>query len=187
MKTVESRLKEVKEFVKCPELGSTHYGKWGLLPLQVRQYLDKLATDTLALLEDMEYLIRGNKEQLLPKPKEENVITINLNAIYGKIKGIYNVFGYNNKAHKTLTLKRLITALKRLPYITIVNAYEEYITECYMKRTEERYVKGSEVFLTNSVYDYAEKVKDRSERRMEELYGEKWKEIKFKYVNEIAN
>ena len=52
--SIEKRLKDLIEFVKCPETGSAHYGRWGILHREQRVYLDKLARDCLLLIEEMD-------------------------------------------------------------------------------------------------------------------------------------
>lgn len=58
MKSIEERLKDLIEFVKCPETGSIHYGEWGILRREQRVYLDKLARDCLLLMDKREETIK---------------------------------------------------------------------------------------------------------------------------------
>lgn len=59
---IEKRLKDLIEFVKCPETGSVHYGRWGTLNKIQRVYLDNLARDCLLLFEEMDKRIRTIEE-----------------------------------------------------------------------------------------------------------------------------
>jgi hypothetical protein len=58
VKSIEERLKDLIEFVKCPETGSAHYGIWGILNREQRVYLDKLARDCLLLMDKREETIK---------------------------------------------------------------------------------------------------------------------------------
>ena len=35
---------EIREFIRCPQFGDTYYGKWGALPIQVREVIKQLIT-----------------------------------------------------------------------------------------------------------------------------------------------
>jgi hypothetical protein len=76
---VEERLKQLIEYVKCPETGSEHFGEWGILTRSQRLFLDKLARDTLALLSAMDEKIRKIPENAVVLTREEyNLIDHNI-------------------------------------------------------------------------------------------------------------
>jgi hypothetical protein len=62
--SVEERLKQLKEFVKCPETVSAHYGEWGILTKEQRLFLDKMVRDTLDLLDCMDKKIRETNQKI---------------------------------------------------------------------------------------------------------------------------
>ena len=47
--------KEIKEFIRCPQFGDTYYGKWGALPIEVRQVVKQL----ISINECMDELLKG--------------------------------------------------------------------------------------------------------------------------------
>ena len=56
--TTRYTIKQIREFIACPELGDGHYGKWGALTLEQRLVI----ADLLGRVEDLE---SANRELLL--------------------------------------------------------------------------------------------------------------------------
>lgn len=105
--------------------------------------------------------------------------SISLSYIYNNIDKMYKKCGYNAKLHKSNTIKKLKTICtnkdkkKRLhPYLVLMS-YGIYLAECRNENKETQYVKQSDLFLSNMVYDYAEKVEDFEEKVVKK-YGENW-------------
>ena len=63
-------------------------------------------------------------------------------------------------------------------------AFRLYLYEENEKGTEAQFIKQSETFMTNQVYDYRDRpaVKKRVAEMMLSKYGSEWQKIKFAYV-----
>lgn len=122
--------------------------------------------------------------------QDQLVKTIHITDILEKIRNLYKKFGYSTKFHKHSTYTKLLTLLKnpskskRLSPQEVVYSYNAYLTQCSSKEQDVQFVKGSEVFLSNAVYDYAELTRVYYEQAMEKAYGENWKKVKFNIVND---
>lgn len=120
----------------------------------------------------------------------EDTIFISLNEIIESIKNCYKKYGYSSKFHRSSTTKKLNsifiakTKTKFLFPLQILLSYELYLNEKYKTNTEIQYIKGSEVFLTDSVYDYSERIQPLFESKMIEKYGENWEKLKFKVMED---
>jgi len=103
------------------------------------------------------------------------------------IKGLYNKLNYSKKFCRTATYKKILTILKakdkrKLYPLEIIYSYNQYLNEKYNDEVEVQYIKGSDVFLTSSIYDYVDKIKEIFEKEMINKYGAEWKKIKFNYI-----
>lgn len=112
--------------------------------------------------------------------KKKVLYTISLTEVYTGIKSMYSKCGYSEKLHKKNTIQRLHTICtnkskaKRLHPLQILMAYGVYLAECSQRNREVQYVKQSDSFLSNMVYDYAEKVEDEFKSKVVEKYGNEW-------------
>ena len=52
----KDHLKEMKEYIRCPQFGDDHYGKYGALRLEQRKEIKRLI-DYCDYLEDFEYQV----------------------------------------------------------------------------------------------------------------------------------
>ena len=126
-----------------------------------------------------------DKEKEREKERKENEIEFEMNDVCEKIKKLYKDYGYGEKWHKTSTFKKLYKVFTnghrtlRLNPNQVVFAYAYYLGEQYARGTEPQYIKGSEIFLTNAVYDYAVITQESYESKMLEKYGDNWKKVKF--------
>lgn len=127
----------------------------------------------------------NNKNTNISCIENENIVKVELDQLLTKIKHLFKVNQYGSKWHNTSTSKKLLTILtsktkdKRLNPNQILLAYNQYLGEMRSLDREVNYIKGSEVFLTDAVYDYVEKTRPLYEKKMLESYGENWKKIKF--------
>ena len=73
---------------------------------------------------------------------------------------------------------------KRLCPYEIIVAFRLYLYEENEKGTEAQFVKQSETFMTNQVYDYRDRpaVQKRVAEMMLSKYGSEWQKTKFEYV-----
>ncbi len=117
-------------------------------------------------------------------------IEIQVEPILDVVKDAYKAHGYATRFSRTATRKKILTALKnkdkakKLYPLQIILAFKLYLYEESEKETEVQYVKQSETFMTNQVYDYANnpRVAKRVDKLMTDKYGKKWRSVKFKYV-----
>lgn len=164
---------------------------------EIKEFVDD-TVDTTNVLPSCSLSHFESKEDINNIPlqvKEETtkteVVTIPISNLLQTIKKIYDTteLDYNSKFHKTATAKKLKTILngkvkeKRLYPLQILYAYKLYISEQVEKETENTFIKGSEVFLSESVYDYAEQCNDGFQGEMVKKYGDNWQKVKFEYVD----
>ena len=127
----------------------------------------------------------NNKNTNISCTENENTVIVKLSDILTKIQNLFKLNHYGSKWHNTSTAKKLLTIFtaktkdKRLNPNQVTLAYNQYLSEMRAMDREVNYIKGSEVFLTDAVYDYVDKTKPLYEKKMLELYGEKWSKIKF--------
>lgn len=174
----------------------THIGKeenlllLGERDLDTQQKIENVDTtvDTSNVLPS--YIIHASSSyssSLSTNNTKLSSITIYIDDIVDRIKLIYKDKGYKARFNRTATTKKIETILKtkdkakRLYPIQIIDAYKLYIHMNYENNTEWDKVKGSDTFLTNAVYDFAEKAISRLETYMTDKYGADWNKIKFDY------
>ena len=117
-------------------------------------------------------------------------VEIQVEPILDAVRDAYKAHGYSARFNRTATRKKILTALKnkekgkKLYPLQIILAFKLYLYEESEKETEIQYVKQSETFMTNQVYDYASnpRVAKRVDKLMTDKYGEKWRSVKFKYA-----
>lgn len=117
-------------------------------------------------------------------------VEIQVEPILDAVRDAYKAHGYAARFSRTATRKKVLTALKnkdkekKLYPLQIILAFKLYLYEESEKETEVQYVKQSETFMTNQVYDYASnpRVEKRVDKLMTDKYGKKWRSVKFKYV-----
>jgi hypothetical protein len=119
---------------------------------------------------------------------KKEVIELSINEINETIRGLYNKCKYNEKFKKTNTYKKLKTILtnsspiKRLYPLEIILGYSLYLTNSYNNRKDIEFIKQSDLFLNNYVYDERENIAALFENMMVQKYGQDWnKKIKFEY------
>lgn len=116
--------------------------------------------------------------------------TISIERILDTIRQYYKTYGYTLRFNRTATRKKILSALKakdkakRLYPYEIIVAFRLYLYEENEKGTETQFVKQSETFMTNQVYDYRDRlaVQKRVAEMMLSKYGSEWQKIKFAYV-----
>lgn len=116
--------------------------------------------------------------------------TISIERILDTIRQYYKTYGYTLRFNRTATRKKILSALKakdkakRLRPYEIIVAFRLYLYEENEKGTEVQFVKQSETFMTNQVYDYRDRpaVQKRVAEMMLSKYGSEWQKIKFAYV-----
>ena len=77
MKSGKEHLKEMKEWIKCPQFGDDHYGKYGALKMETRREIKRLI-DYCDYLEDFKYQV---EEFLIKKMSVEKHDALNLGII----------------------------------------------------------------------------------------------------------
>lgn len=120
---------------------------------------------------------------------ESEAVVIEVDKILDTIQAEFAKYKYARRFNRTATKKKLLTILhsrdkdRKLFPLEIIYAFKMYLWECSDKQTELQFVKMSETFVTNSVYDYArrKKIQERVESDMTAKYGEKWRKTKFVY------
>ena len=118
------------------------------------------------------------------------VTTISVESVLDTIRQYYKAYGYMARFNRTATRKKILAALKakdkakRLYPYEIIVAFRLYLYEANEKGTEVQFVKQSETFMTNQVYDYRDRpaVQKRVAEMMLSKYGSEWQKIKFAYV-----
>lgn len=116
--------------------------------------------------------------------------TVSVERILDTIRQYYKAYGYTLRFNRTATRKKILAALKakdkakRLRPYEIIVAFRLYLYEENEKGTEVQFVKQSETFMTNQVYDYRDRpaVQKRVAEMMLSKYGPEWQKIKFEYV-----
>lgn len=132
-------------------------------------------------------ILNNNNTKELKKEIYISTFDICVNDLLDTLKGLYNKLGYNKKFCRTATYKRVLSILKakdkrKLYPLQIIYSYNQYLQEKYNEETEVQFIKGSDVFLTSSIYDYADKVNELFEKEMTNKYGAEWRKIKFNYI-----
>lgn len=61
---MNNEIKEIREYISCPQFGDNHYGKWGALRLEQRVAYKKLIEEIEDLKEQVEYQDLWRKEYL---------------------------------------------------------------------------------------------------------------------------
>lgn len=118
------------------------------------------------------------------------VTTISVESVLDTIRQYYKAYGYMARFNRTATRKKILAALKakdkakRLRPYEIIVAFRLYLYEENEKGTEVQFVKQSETFMTNQVYDYRDRaaVQKRVAEMMLSKYGSEWQKIKFEYI-----
>ena len=118
------------------------------------------------------------------------VTTISVESVLDTIRQYYKAYGYMARFNRTATRKKILSALKtkdkakRLYPYEIIVAFRLYLYEENEKGTEAQFIKQSETFMTNQVYDYRDRpaVQKRVAEMMLSKYGSEWQKIKFAYV-----
>ena len=119
---------------------------------------------------------------------ENQAVEIDIKALLDSVKEDFNRYGYGKRFDRTATTKKVKSALtskdknKKLYPFEIAYAYKCYLRECFTNGTDSTYVKLASSFMTNMVYDFAEREKAVFEQKMVEKYGEKWRKVKFVFV-----
>ena len=130
------------------------------------------------------------KNEIKAEQDESQAVKIDINALADTIKDDFGKYGYNRRFDRTATVKKIKTALnskdksKRLLPFEIAYAFKCYLLDCHLDGCESTFVKLASSFMTNLVYDYADrpKAKEMLERKMVEKYGQNWRKVKFIYV-----
>lgn len=118
------------------------------------------------------------------------VTTISVESVLDTIRQYYKSYGYMARFNRTATRKKVVSALKskdkakRLRPYEIIVSFRLYLYEEHEKGTDAQFVKQSETFMTNQVYDYRDRpaVQKRVAEMMLNKYGSEWKKTKFEYV-----
>lgn len=118
------------------------------------------------------------------------VTTVSVESVLDTIRQYYKAYGYMARFNRAATRKKILAALKakdkakRLRPYEIIVAFRLYLYEENEKGTEVQFVKQSETFMTNQVYDYRDRpaVQKRVAEMMLSKYGSEWQKIKFAYV-----
>ena len=120
---------------------------------------------------------------------KDNLIELKFDDMANKLASIYNNYNYGSKWHRTVTMKKIVSLVnnsnrkKRLNPNQIIYAYTAYLAEMANLEREVQYIKGSDAFITNYLYDYIERTKPLYEQKMEEKYGSSWKKLRFRIID----
>lgn len=120
---------------------------------------------------------------------ESEAVIVEVDKILDSVQAEFAKYKYARRFNRTATKKKFLTILhskdkdRKLFPIEILYAYKMYLWECSDKEIESQFVKMSETFATNSIYDYArrKKIQERVETDMTAKYGAKWRKTKFVY------
>lgn len=93
-------IKQTREYIKCPQFGDPHYGRWGALSLEQRKIIKQLCD----MVEEQDKIIRKLKIQVA---KLDVLVDTIINDSHPKypphIQLLYESFindGCTNKQHK---------------------------------------------------------------------------------------
>lgn len=79
-------LKELREFIKCPQFGDKEYGKWSALKLDVRYSIKRLL-DIIDSADSIICVLRNKNKELKNKNK---LLEEELKELKEGIEGVYN-------------------------------------------------------------------------------------------------
>lgn len=123
------------------------------------------------------------------KTKENNVINVDVETLLDRIKEIYKKNGCSIRFNRSGTKKKLLSmyknrTIKNLTPTYILLAYNQYFAERKLGgEIETKYIKQSDTFLTEKVFDCAEKCSEVYKNTMIKYYGEDWSKLKFVVVD----
>lgn len=124
--------------------------------------------------------------------KENNkkkVIEVPVETLLDRIKEIYKKNGCSIRFNRSGTKKKLLSmyknrTVKNLTPTYILLAYNQYFAERKLGgEIETKYIKQSDTFLTEKVFDCAEKCSEVYKNTMIKYYGEDWSKLKFVVVD----
>lgn len=124
------------------------------------------------------------------KTKENNVINVDVETLLDRIKNVYQQNNATMRFNRTATRRKLLTksfSVNKLTPTQIVLAYKYYFYERSLSGHNSsgedfKYIKQSDTFLTEKVFDYTEKSSDLYKQTMNKQYGDDWEKLKFKLV-----
>lgn len=137
----------------------------------------------------------GRRLDDAPETEEQStssstVVTVSVESVLDTIRQYYKSYGYMARFNRTATRKKVVSALKskdkakRLRPYEIIVSFRLYLYEEHEKGTDAQFIKQSETFMTNQVYDYRDRpaVQKRVAEMMLSKYGSEWQKTKFAYV-----
>lgn len=77
----EERLKEIREYISCPQFGDNHYGRYGALNLEQRKSILELYNEVIRLRKivvEANDILRHHKHDLDYEPWSEYKISGNI-------------------------------------------------------------------------------------------------------------
>ena len=78
----DMRLEKIREYIACPELGDTHYGRWGALTCEQRLTIYRL----LQKIDNYDKLIRSLLEEKDHQKAEIEALDFSVKSLSGMLK-----------------------------------------------------------------------------------------------------
>ena len=108
---MKDKIKEIREYISCPQFGDDHYGKWGALRLDQRKKIKDLLDYITNLQESEAYYYGQYKDYKLRNEKAIEYIKNNI-ADIEFIKKQYNVI-YDDYVETTINdIEKLLNILQ---------------------------------------------------------------------------